>query len=254
LSRDLSSIQSAPSAAAKLKEVGAAVPRFRRCPEALELKKGHPGYDPNFVFDTALGKVSVGRLMEACRKESQRLADQLKPLQWLVDLDLLGTRFDAAAAQLDNAERSSSAQERVHILGASIGGLQECIERADSMSKDPAASSTAKTKTAQGEITLKSLRSACSKMQQKAKDSLQRAKVEEQVEAFIRRCKADEKAVAQREGLPKHIEQYRTGRVFVYQPPKGSSLKRFAFDANGNRVDIQVLESQNKEAPKIVEP
>src|SRR5690606_25271459 len=97
------------------------------CQEVLTASKNSPGYDAKAFFKTPLGKHTVDRLIGACREERDRLQASLTTVKWRARLEQLRDRVNMAQGELTRAEKIADPDERIRVISAATGGLQECV-------------------------------------------------------------------------------------------------------------------------------
>ncbi|MBN1959875.1 MAG: hypothetical protein JW841_02920 [Deltaproteobacteria bacterium] len=212
------------------------------CNEALTGTERHPGYKAKEKFATVLGKVTAVKLRSACEKHRLEIASTIPKLTWLAEVEHIRDRAVEAYMQVEEASSNPDPNKRVSASGAALGSYRECVERAEAMAKAPDADKKATVNGPFGPVTVLGLANACKDEIANAKATLDAAIAAQKFAHFLESCKSDESAVAQREGMPSRIESLGTGRVFIYLPAnKKEKAKRFAFNANGARVDEAAL-------------
>jgi hypothetical protein len=224
--------------------------------ETLESAEKSPGYDATAVFNTALGKRPAAKLKRACSAEHAKRAKGLVGIEWRVRLESLRDRVDEAQADVGQAAAAKEIGKKLKLIGSAIGGYTECTERIDPLGKEPGADKNLKVKSAHGDLNLRGFAKVCSKQLDQAKKALDQAMKQKEHEAFLETCRADEKAVAKRQGMPSRIEEVGSGRVFVYESKsrRKTKSKRFAFSADGRRVDEKTLRRRKKKDGPDLEP
>ena len=233
----------------------AAMVIFDVCKEVLVAGKKSAGYNGKAIFETPLGKLTAPKLNEACRKERSKLREAKKGFSWQVRVEALRDRLNDSHKQLKQAAELESADERITLLSAAMGGLQECSERATTLPKERGADHGFKVQSIRGKLNVSGLGKACDKMRQEALVAADLAIADKQLDEFIKTCNGDEVEVARRERLPAKIERIGKGRVFIYTATvKGRrTTRRFAFDEKGKRVDEKLLSSKLKPGPQQFE-
>lgn len=243
VNRVLKDVQRAKSGEEALRTTKEALPVLEACVETLQATEKSPGYDAAAVFNTTLGKLPAAKLKHACSAEHAKRAKGLVGIEWRVRLEALRDRVDEAQAAIGRAAASKDISRKLDLIGSAIGGYTECTERIDPLGSEPGADKSLKATSAHGALNLRGFAKVCAKQLEQAKAALDEAMKQKEHQAFLETCRADEKAVARRQGMPTRVEQMGEGRVFVYDTKsrRKTKSKRFAFDANGKRVDERTL-------------
>src|SRR5690606_13286822 len=152
-------------------------------------------------------------LKKACEDERRALAAKIPGLKWRVRLEQAVARAVEAQGQLDKAESASSVDKQVELLGASLGGFKECVERAEALPKEPGADKKLSVTSALGSLSASGLAKLCKGRVPQADKALAKAYDAQKLEAFIKTCQGDEGEVARREGMPTRVESLKNGRV-----------------------------------------
>jgi len=242
LTRVVAALKSAKDATTQLAAHKEAQPVLAACIEGLTDTEKRPGYDAAAKFDSGLGKLGAKALRDACVVK-QRELEQLEPgVAWRAELEDTARRAQQATEQLGRAKGSTGVEARLADAGAALGGLNECVERGEALSSRPGADKKASVASPFGPVTAVALVKACKAQLPVAQAALEAVLASQKVERFVTSCKGDEGGVAAREGVPSRIEPVGSGRVFVYEPKdKRGKVKRFAFDAEGRRVEEIIL-------------
>lgn len=245
----------APSAGAKLAAVDAAQPVLEVCHEILKAGKKSPGYDAKAFFRTPLGKLTVDKLIDACAAEKDRMVAEINTLKWRERVEALRDRIDESQQQLDEAKKLTKPDEQLSLLSKALGGLQECIERAAALPKEPGQDTKFKVNSSQGRIDIYGIQKACAAMKTETEKAVDGALEAQALLKFIASCRGDEIEVARREGMPQQVEQLTGGRIFVYisKSARKKEVRRVAFDPTGKRVSEKLLAAQAKGDAKVFE-
>ena len=224
----------------------AVAPLLEACIELVDGSGHNPGFDITAQFDSAFGKLSANALGKACSKELQRIKGRLRQLEWQNRLEALRDRADAAATLLDKVSSANSPHTQADMLSEALGGFQECTERGDALTKQQAFDHKYKVQSsAFGRLGVTDLQKACKKAHGRADERLQLALAAARQEDFVASCHGDEAEVARREGIPPKIDPVGThGRIFIYGA--GAKQHRFAFDADGKRVQEEALRAKKQ--------
>ncbi len=241
VNRVVQAAQTAKSGAEALKATQDALPILDVCMETVERSQSSPGFDAKTTFATALGKLAAGRLKQACQSEMERRSRALVGLRWRSRLEELRDRVGAASAELGQAKAAAAVEPRAKHLGVALGGYSECVERAQALAGEEGADKRLKVKTAHGNLDVKGMERTCQAQLKELQKELARAGAARALEEFVAGCKGDEIEVARRRGVPARLESLGDGRVFVYEGGRG---QRFAFDADGKRLDEKAFKSK----------
>jgi len=241
IARVTKDMKAAESGATLLAATTAAMPVLDVCIEGLTGTEKHPGYDGKARFGTDLGKLTAIELRAACLKRRAELASTMPMLKWRAQLEQVRDRAVDAYMQVEEARSNADIDKRVQKSGAALGGYRECVERAESMARAPDADKKATVNGPFGPVTALGLAKACRAEITSAEAALKAALDAAKLEQFLASCKADEVEVTRREGMPTRIESLGTGRIFVYEGKAKQKARRFAFDANGARVEEAAL-------------
>lgn len=237
--------RAAASGDAMLTATNNALPVLERCDRELEGTEKHPGFQAQVDFETPLGRHTAVEMQFVCKKERRNLEERLPLVRWQIQLETVRDRAQLSFEQLSKARSAPTAKERVELASAALGGLKECHERGGSITTMPGADAKLEVQSPFGRVTRAVLVDKCAAKQKEAEKQLAQHQAEKALEDFITACKADEREVAKREGMPTRVETLGTGRVFVYAPPKLGKAKmperRFAFDAKGARTTEDAL-------------
>ncbi len=236
LLRVIGPAESGPDGQSLLAGVEAALPVLDVCRELLSGTEKHPGFDKGRTFETPLGKKNALELRDACGKKKKTFEDSLPKLRWRVRLEEARNRAVEANEKLTSAAVLGDPNAQVEGISTALGGLRECVDRAQALGKDSSADKKLVVKSALGDVNASGLEKACKKLVPSAEKALDKALAAQKLQGFIETCQGDEVEVARREGIPSKVEaRGQGGRVFVYE--SGKKKKRFAFDGLGKRVD-----------------
>ncbi|MFC1611228.1 hypothetical protein ACFL6C_09725 [Myxococcota bacterium] len=241
LAEPLAKIRSAKKAAEALSVAEEAIAVLANCQAMVNKMGRHPGVDVKKTFDTALGKLTLSRLKQACSNEQTRLGKMLPTLRWRKSLDAVGKRIDETKFKMDQAHLAKDVGMRVDTWKAAIDSLKECVNSARKVSHEPGADHAFIVKTALGKLTVQGMEKECSRQLPIARVQLGEATRALELNEFVGTCRGDEVAVARRDGIPSRVENVEGGRIFVYEK-RGKKLvvKRYGFDATGKRVDFRL--------------
>ncbi len=238
----LRDLQGASTAGERLEHLEAALAALANCAAEADKIGRHPGHEGDRTFDTAFGKLTVGKLRAACEQEKTRLERERPALDWRQSVEEIGARLNETKSTIDEAERATDPAARVKSWQTILGGLKECQERARGAGRARQAERGFAVTTAFGRLTTSAMEQECERLQTLATKRLQESTAELELARFLATCRADEVAVAKREGIPTRIQNVNGGRIFVYQPAdkKRGEAKHFSFDTEGKRVDFRL--------------
>jgi len=193
------------------------------------------------VFTTPLGKLTAPKLREACTVEKSKRSTTLTPLGWRVRVEELRDRVVQAQTELEHAKGAADPKARLSALAVAAGGFTECVERAEALAGDTAADKNAKVKLGKADLTLQGVRKLCEGAGAEVRKETDKATADQELTSFMASLRSDELEVARREGRPSRVENRGGGRVFIYDAKGKAKAKRFAFNAEGHRVDEKSL-------------
>lgn len=254
LTRSLQAIKTAKTATLELAATQNALPVLLMCQDLVESTRKNPGYDANATFTTPWSRVGPTALIAACRDETTRLEATLDGLGWKARVETLSARVDEAHQSVVKAKAEKDIDARLSLLGQASGGLQECVERAESLATEENATSDFKLKNALGRVTLAGMGQGCAAYRTTVSGLVEAARKDKKRQDFIALCQGDEVEVVRRMGIPDFIEKLKSGRIFVYKPQKAkASPRRIAFNAQGQRVDESLLK-RDAQPPVVIRP
>ena len=228
---------------AAVKEVGhqKIIVTLKTCQEDPSIDATAAGFDNQAHFRSPFGNVTVPQLIARCSQDIPLHTAATVRLHWLVQAETISKRLDQVQSQLTQAGHAESPTRQSAAWSAAVGGLKECTEQATSLLQLTGADPKHMFGSPWGAMTLSQVGTRCNQEREHAEKNLATALKHAEAQAFLSDCHNDEIAVVQREGVPSHIDTITGGRVFVYAPQDGhGTTSRFAFDAQGHRLDLSV--------------
>jgi hypothetical protein len=229
----------ATTAADKLTTGEAALEAFSACQAELEAAAHGPGYDASYKLSTHIGAgLDADKLRRACASERTKLARDLPAWRWRKSFESMKSGINTIKQHSDEASAAMPAAAQIQRWQHVVEELGSCAEKARSLAHDGDADPRYSIVTAFGNLSVAGVEKECERQRVVAEGKLARAVETQSIETFAQTCKADEVAVARREGVPTRVVPVEGGRLFLYG--KGPGQKRFSFDAEGNAVDFAV--------------
>ncbi len=232
VTKALAAIDSASDGTELKRAVTNAVLTLRECSERLKGAEKLPGASPGARRKTPLGNLDVVGMQRACQAEMNKQRTRMPAIEWQIALEAIEARAGKALTAIE--DRSGAAKDRIQRISRALGSFDECREAAEALDAKPGANERLTLKGPFGKVSRRGLIAACEKAKKDGTRALSEARSQADLDAFIAKAQGDEKAVAERDGMPDRIEKNGDGRVFIYGT--GKSAKRIAFDGKGRRV------------------
>ncbi|MEE8409020.1 MAG: hypothetical protein V3T05_05405 [Myxococcota bacterium] len=242
ISEPVTAMRAAKRASEMLSTGNAAMSALKKCQTALDAVSRHPGTNASRAFATALGSLTHIQLRQRCRAEESRFTKGKPRLEWRSALESAADRTASIEAKMETGTTAETPRARVDAWRAAVGGLRECVDGTKKLLAQKTADRGFSPMTPFGKLSAQGLQKECVLRLSTAQKKLALANKDLMLEEFIATCKADEIAVARREGIPDRVEPVDGGRMFVYESrgKRKNESRHYGFDTNGNRVDFRL--------------
>ncbi len=225
------------------------VATLKNCQEDPNIDATAPGFDNQARFVTPFGRLTVPQFISRCSQEIPLHDAAALHLRWQVQAGDISQRLNLTQTKMLEAAHGENPARQSAAWSAVVGGLKECSEQAASLMQLNGADARHLFGSPWGSMTLPQLGARCAQERERATASLTLALKHAEAQSFLSECHNDEIAVVQREGVPTRIDVMADGRIFVYVPQDGhGNTSRFAFDAEGHRLDLSVRYKAQVEA------
>lgn len=206
-------------------------------------------------FDSPLGKLNATALVTTCGRKHREWSERMPTLGWRVRFEALRDDINQVQGKLNEVAALKDPDRRIELIKEAADGLQRCMARAKELPTQRGADATYEIDTVYGVLTVSAALDACATMLEDAFDAGEKAAIDREIAKFVKRCKGMEVDVAWREGIPSKVITFGDKRVFVYEKTRDGKRfsKRYAFDAEGKRIDEVALLADLSIEPEIEE-